>query len=739
MSAGPSSARWLCVAIALLPTVCNTADPRAAAPGADPWEWLEQPSPRRDCWLEAQHAAASDYLANDERTALMQQRIERLWNHPRLQVVDIRGDQVFYYWNSGYSTHYDLYSQPLSDFLPGGVVAAQAAPGKSSSDVIDPLPGSVLWYEQSGTESAPALLATQVAPNGRRVAVLLEENRAAELAGDPPLTAAWHILDSPDLRSARPISSAATSLVWDEQSEGVYYAAGGRIYFASMNAAATATIAARSIMELDGVVERLELYGDQLLVGYYPARYQGQQVEWLTVEPEAGRAVANWRVKAIESARVDGALVPSYPSLPQYMGCRREHCYFMRAGESGNGELWQVSFHSDAAAARRVVPAREFPLLQALVTDQEIWLHYLEHGSSVVVRVDNSYTEARARREDIVVTGGVREAVVTELPPGVRVDFLKVTDVGVILSYSGLVTPPVTTLVGDLGTREFTLWQNMPPSALEPESGLSVKLLRVVSPDGTQVPVWVAGQSLDNLRSRPLLLEVYGGFGVPMELMHSVTRQAWMEAGGLYAIAGPRGDGTYGEPWHEAGAGENRTASVADVLAVAADLRQRTAQPILLTGASHGALLAMEAILEQPELFGGLVAAAGVYDLLRFPALGGNWQNEYGDPSVVGDRARLARASPYHHVLASAEEQRQIWPPWLLITRGSDPVVNPAHSYKLHAARVYSVSEDNDREWPTSLLYRASGAGHDATGDPTDLIWEYASRWAFLLRQTSQQ
>ena len=54
-------------------------------------------------------------------------------------------------------------------------------------------------------------------------------------------------------------------------------------------------------------------------------------------------------------------------------------------------------------------------------------------------------------------------------------------------------------------------------------------------------------------RPRPTILYGYGGFGLPLTPGYSATVLAWVEAGGVYAIANLRGGGEEGEDWHRAG------------------------------------------------------------------------------------------------------------------------------------------------------------------------------------------
>jgi prolyl oligopeptidase len=59
-------------------------------------------------------------------------------------------------------------------------------------------------------------------------------------------------------------------------------------------------------------------------------------------------------------------------------------------------------------------------------------------------------------------------------------------------------------------------------------------------------------------KPRPAILYGYGGFAISLRPAFSPTILAWVEAGGLYALAGLRGGSEEGEEWHRAGMRERK-------------------------------------------------------------------------------------------------------------------------------------------------------------------------------------
>jgi prolyl oligopeptidase len=90
----------------------------------------------------------------------------------------------------------------------------------------------------------------------------------------------------------------------------------------------------------------------------------------------------------------------------------------------------------------------------------------------------------------------------------------------------------------------------------------------VPSHDGVRVPMSIIHRKdvkLDG--SNPTLLYAYASYGITEEPVFGPTRLAWLEAGGVFVVANPRGSGVFGRDWHEAGKQANKPNSWRDLIA----------------------------------------------------------------------------------------------------------------------------------------------------------------------------
>jgi prolyl oligopeptidase len=250
------------------------------------------------------------------------------------------------------------------------------------------------------------------------------------------------------------------------------------------------------------------------------------------------------------------------------------------------------------------------------------------------------------------------------------------------------------------------------------------------SKDGTKIPMFVVhkkGLKLDG--SNPTYLYGYGGFNISLTPGFSPSEIAWMEMGGVYAVANLRGGGEYGAEWHDAGRLNNKQNVFDDFIAAAEYLIAQgytSKKKIAVGGGSNGGLLVGAVMTQRPDLFAAAVPEVGVLDMLRFHlfTIGKGWRSDYGSSETKEGFDTLIKYSPYHNV-----KDGTAYPPTMVMTGDHDDRVVPAHSFKFAAALQHAQSGD------APILARIeSDAGHGAGKPMGKVLDEAADLWAFLVK-----
>jgi prolyl oligopeptidase len=257
--------------------------------------------------------------------------------------------------------------------------------------------------------------------------------------------------------------------------------------------------------------------------------------------------------------------------------------------------------------------------------------------------------------------------------------------------YTDHVTPAVV-LHYDARAGSTDVWAR-PPGATPDTSAIDVRQVTYDSYDGTGVRMFVLRRR-DVDGPTPTILYGYGGFGISLTPAYAATIQAWLEAGGTYAVANLRGGGEEGEDWHRAGMREHKQRVFDDFHAAAERLIEDCVtrpDQLAIQGGSNGGLLVGAALTQRPDLYRAVVCSAPLLDMVRYEerGLGRLWTDEYGTAADPEQLRWLLAYSPYHRV-----REGTAYPAVLFSAFASDSRVDPLHARKLAAALQAATSSD---------------------------------------------
>jgi prolyl oligopeptidase len=223
------------------------------------------------------------------------------------------------------------------------------------------------------------------------------------------------------------------------------------------------------------------------------------------------------------------------------------------------------------------------------------------------------------------------------------------------------------------------------------------------------------------------LLTAQGGFGVVVAPDYDPTRRAWLDVGGVVAVANVRGGGEDGEDWHAAGKLLQKQNTFDDLFACASMLfEMKITRPdkLALLGSAQAPLVMGAALTQRPEMFRAVVARGGVYDMLRLEQ-SPNGAYDVGEYGTVADEKQwkaLYAYSPYQRV-----EDGKPYPATLFLTGENDPRGDPSHARKMTARLLAATSSKSP------ILLRSSGDTGRGVGTPLDhAVLEAVDVYTFL-------
>jgi len=213
------------------------------------------------------------------------------------------------------------------------------------------------------------------------------------------------------------------------------------------------------------------------------------------------------------------------------------------------------------------------------------------------------------------------------------------------------------------------------------------------SADGTLVPLSIVmrrGTKLDG--GNPVYLEAYGAYGNDIDPYFLGSNFAWLDQGGIWAVAHVRGGGEFGEDWHQAGKGPTKQHTIDDAVAAARYLianKYTSPAHLALEGTSAGGVMVGGAITQHPELFAAALDVVGLTDELRTEDADPNGAvnvPEFGSATTASGFKSVYAMDAYQHIVDGRN-----YPAVMAVTGINDPRVAPWQPAKF-VARLQAAS-----------------------------------------------
>jgi prolyl oligopeptidase len=641
---------------------------------ADPFRWLEDPdTPEARQWISAQNQYTRSVLDKAPGREILRKRLEQLHSYDRFQPYGtfggtvagwiIRGNRTFTYFQRGSQ------NQPVISVREGGAERVLLDPNTLSKD---------------GTA---AINNFSISRDGAWLAYAISE------AGSD--WQRWRIRDVatgsdlPDLLEWSKFSSAE----WDAKSGGFYY---GRYPTPKEGAALRQT---NDDFQLWYHKRGTPQSADRLIFErpgqkrWFSEPTVSHDGKYLVLAIREGTSPFN-RVY-IQDFAASGPIRPLIDEAFaefSFLGNLGDKLLFKTTWQAPRGRVIEIDLAApDRSKWREIIPQSADTLEQAQFSTGFFALNYL-HDVSGIVKVAS-------------LDGKINRTV--PLPANSTITLVEGST-----RYFGVVGFAQPMTVMDCGGSRCV-------PAADVKLGFDASILETrqvfyPSTGGVKVPMYIIvrkGTKLDG--AAPAILYGYGGFNVSITPAYNPTIAAWVERGGIYAVANLRGGAEYGEEWHRAGMKQNKQNVFDDFIKAAEWLianNYTSAKRLAIRGGSNGGLLIGAVINQRPGLFGAAIPAVGVMDMLRFDqfTIGAAWTSDYGSPQNAEDFKTIFKYSPLHNIRPGAS-----YPATMVMTADHDDRVVPAHSFK------YAAALQEAQAGPAPILIRIEpSAGHGA-GKPT--------------------
>lgn len=651
---------------------------------ADPYRWLEQ-DPRSDHnvaqWSAEQSALTTDYLATLPGRQAFLRQLKKLYDHDQVFAPHKRGERYFFTRKRASDSQPALY-------LREGVDGPERV-------LIDPN----TWSD----DGADALGEWAVSDNGAFVAYGVQKGGTD-----------WRTIRVLDVNRCKVLEDAVewarfTLIAWTKDAAGFIYSrfptpeagaisnagiADHAIYFHVLGTPQTED---RLIFAMPDHPERLHLadraVGDDYLCIYSTPGAGTNALSIVDLSSE------DWAARTV---------IANYDSEWSVIGSVGAKLFVMTSKDAQRRKIVSIDLADPDQKVKTLVPEDEAVLNNAALIGGHLFTTYLR----------DAHTQMRRFKLDGTADG------IVQLPGIGSAGGLtgNRSNGEVFYLYSSFDTP-ITVYRYDLEGDSSSVWAQ-PESRIDREKIL-VEQHFFVSKDGAKVPLFTVRRK-DITGPTPTLLYAYGGFGISSVPVYSASQMAWVEQGGVLAVANIRGGGEYGKDWHRAGQLESKQNVFDDFIAASEFLKAQgitTDNGLAIQGESNGGLLVGAVVNQRPELYAAALPGVGVMDMLRYHLFTGGqlWVSEFGSPEEEAHFKNLLTYSPYHNVQSGKD-----YPAILATTADTDDRVVPGHTFKyiaaLQAAKIGSRPH---------LVRIETRAGHGAGMPMEKIIEQIADMWAF--------
>jgi prolyl oligopeptidase len=657
---------------------------------ADPYRWLEDAnSAETKVWVDAQNKVTQAFLGQIPERETIKQRLTKLWNYERFSVPYKESGRYFYSRNDGLQNQAVLFTM------------------KSLADE----PRLLLDPNTLATDGTVALAGSAVSPDGKYLAY-----------GTAASGSDWNEWKVRDIDTGKDLDDHLkwvkfSGASWTPDGKGFFYSRydapdeAGKLasvnYFQKLYFHKIGTPQSADVLVYDRPDEKEWGFGGEVT----------DDGKYLIITASKGTA-PKYRIFYKDLSKPDSKVLPlidKFEASYDFIDNDGPVFFFKTDKNAPRARVIAIDTRKPMEADwKEVIGESKQTLVGANLINNQFIAEYLADARSMVKVFDR---KGKAVRE-------------IKLPGIGSVSGLggKRKDVETFYSFTGF-TNPTTIYRLNMKTGASTVFRQ-PKVDFDP-AGYETRQQFFTSRDGTKVPMFIVskkGIKLDG--SNPTYLYGYGGFNVSITPSFSPANLAWMEMGGVYAVANLRGGGEYGEAWHEAGTKLQKQNVFDDFIGAAEWLvANKITSPAKLAigGGSNGGLLVGAAMTQRPDLFGAAIPQVGVLDMLRFHkfTIGWAWTSDYGSSDNAEEFKALVKYSPLHNL-----KQGACYPATMITTADHDDRVVPAHSFKFAAA-----AQEAQAKGGAPILIRIDvKAGHGAGKPTSKVIEEVADRWGFLSR-----